>query len=88
MKVAPALATMQDCRTIIDQNGAEELTPPGQAIPVRGTETLTVMTPTGPTTRAGLMAERRALCDCGLETARVKWQMRQLDVVRPHLSGI
>ena len=40
-----AMATMQDSRVILDQNGAEELTPPGQAILVRGTETLTVMTP-------------------------------------------
>ena len=30
---------------ILDQNGAEELTPPGQAIFVRGMETITVMTP-------------------------------------------
>ena len=29
----------------VGQNGAEELTPPGQAILVRGTETLTVMSP-------------------------------------------
>ena len=38
---------MQDsCVTLrVDQNGAEELTPPGQAILVRGVETLKVMTP-------------------------------------------
>ena len=30
---------------ILDQNGAEELTPPGQAIFVRGMETVKVMTP-------------------------------------------
>ena len=40
-----AMATMQDSRVILDSNGAEELTPPGQAILVRGMETLTVMTP-------------------------------------------
>jgi hypothetical protein len=48
--VAPlglAMSTMQDSRVTlrIGQNGAEELTPPGQAILVRGTETLTVMAP-------------------------------------------
>jgi TfoX/Sxy family transcriptional regulator of competence genes len=44
------MATMQDSRVTlrVDQNGAEELTPPGQAILVRGTETFTVMTPYGP----------------------------------------
>jgi DNA segregation ATPase FtsK/SpoIIIE-like protein len=36
---------MQDSRVILDQNGAEGLTPPGQAIFVRGMETITVMTP-------------------------------------------
>ncbi len=40
-----AMATMQGSRVILDQNGAEELTPPRQAILARGTETLTVMTP-------------------------------------------
>jgi hypothetical protein len=45
LKVAPALATMQDCRTIMDQNGAEELTPAGQAILVRGVETWLAMAP-------------------------------------------
>jgi DNA segregation ATPase FtsK/SpoIIIE-like protein len=40
-----ALATMQDSRVILDQNGAEELTLPGQAILVRGMETVKVMTP-------------------------------------------
>jgi hypothetical protein len=36
---------MQDSRVILDQNGAEELAPPGQAILVRGVETLKVMSP-------------------------------------------
>jgi hypothetical protein len=45
LKVASALATMQDCRTIMDQNGADELTPPGPAILARGMETLTAMSP-------------------------------------------
>ena len=36
---------MQDSRVILDQNGAEELSPPGQAILARGTETMAVMTP-------------------------------------------
>ena len=53
MEVAPALATVQDCRTIMDQNGAEELTPPGQAILARGVETLTVMTPYLPDDASG-----------------------------------
>jgi len=39
------MATMADSRVILDQNGAEELTPPGQAILVRGMETVKVMTP-------------------------------------------
>ncbi len=39
------MATMQDSRVILGQNGAEELTPPGQAILVRGVETLKVMSP-------------------------------------------
>ena len=39
-KACPRRVTLR-----IGQNGAEELTPPGQAILVRGTETLTVMTP-------------------------------------------
>jgi DNA segregation ATPase FtsK/SpoIIIE-like protein len=39
------MATMADSRVILDQNGAEELTPPGQAILVRGMETLKVMSP-------------------------------------------
>ena len=46
--VAPlglAMSTMQDSRVILDQNGAEELSPPGQAILARGTETMAVMTP-------------------------------------------
>jgi hypothetical protein len=46
--VAPlglAMATMQDSHVNFDQNGAAELTPPRQAILVRGAETLTVMTP-------------------------------------------
>jgi len=33
------------CRVILDHNGAEELTPPGQAILVRGMETRTVRSP-------------------------------------------
>lgn len=45
MEVAPALATMQDCRTIMDQNSVGERILPGQAILVRGMETLTAMTP-------------------------------------------
>jgi hypothetical protein len=44
-RVGLAMATMQDSRVILDQNGAEELTPPGQAILVRGVETLKVMSP-------------------------------------------
>ena len=40
-----AMATMADSRVILDQNGAEELTPPGQAILVRGMETVKVMSP-------------------------------------------
>jgi hypothetical protein len=44
-RVGLAMATMADSRVILDQNGAEELTPPGQAILVRGVETLKVMTP-------------------------------------------
>jgi len=40
-----AMAMMQDSRVILDPNGAEELAPPGQAILVKVTETLTVMTP-------------------------------------------
>ena len=41
------MATMADSRVTlrVDQNGAEELTPPGQAILVRGMETVKVMTP-------------------------------------------
>ena len=39
------MPTMQDSRVILDRNGAEELTPPGQAIFVRGMETVKVMTP-------------------------------------------
>jgi hypothetical protein len=39
------MPTMQDSHVILDQNGAEELTPPGQAIFVRSMETLTEMTP-------------------------------------------
>jgi len=35
-RVGLAMATMADSRVILDQNGAEELTPPGQAILVRG----------------------------------------------------
>ncbi len=42
------MATIQDSRVIFNQNGAEELAPPGQAILVRGTETLTAMTPYRP----------------------------------------
>lgn len=45
MRLALAMATMQDSRVILDQNGAEELSPPGQAILVRGTEARRVMTP-------------------------------------------
>ena len=44
-RVGLAMATMADSRVILDQNGAEELTPPGQAILVRGVETLKVMSP-------------------------------------------
>jgi len=44
-RVGLAMATMADSRVILDQNGAEELTPPGQAILVRGMETVKVMTP-------------------------------------------
>jgi hypothetical protein len=42
-----AVPTMQDSRVTlrVDQNGAEELTPPGQAILVCGMETFTVMSP-------------------------------------------
>jgi len=43
-----AMPTMQDSRVILDQNGAEGLTPPGQAIFVRGMETVTVMSPYPP----------------------------------------
>jgi hypothetical protein len=39
-KACPCRVTLR-----IGQNGAEELAPPGPAILVRGTETLTVMTP-------------------------------------------
>jgi hypothetical protein len=39
-KACPCRVTLR-----VDQNGAEELAPPGPAILVRGTETLTVMTP-------------------------------------------
>jgi DNA segregation ATPase FtsK/SpoIIIE-like protein len=35
----------QDSRVILDQNDAEELTSPGQAILVRGVETVKVMSP-------------------------------------------
>ena len=34
--LAAPMATMQDSRVILDRNGAEDLTPPGQAILVRG----------------------------------------------------
>ena len=44
-RVGLAMATMADSRVILDQNGAEELTPPGQAILVRGVQTLKVMSP-------------------------------------------
>jgi hypothetical protein len=44
-RVGLAMATMADSRVILDQNGAEELTPPGQAILVRGVETVRVMSP-------------------------------------------
>ena len=44
-RLALSMATMQDSRVILDQNGAEELEPPGQAILVRGVETVRVMTP-------------------------------------------
>jgi hypothetical protein len=44
-RVGLAMATTQDSRVILDQNGAEELTPPGQAILVRGVETVKVMSP-------------------------------------------
>jgi DNA segregation ATPase FtsK/SpoIIIE-like protein len=44
-RVGLAKATMADSRVIFDQNGAEELTPPGQAILVRGVETVKVMLP-------------------------------------------
>jgi hypothetical protein len=44
-RVGLAMATMADSRVILDQNGAEELAPPGQAILVRGVETIRVMTP-------------------------------------------
>jgi hypothetical protein len=37
----------------VGQNGAEELIPPGQAILVRGAETLTVMTPHVPDDGSG-----------------------------------
>ena len=39
------MATMQDSRVIHGHNGAEELTPLGQAILVRGKETLTEKSP-------------------------------------------
>ena len=39
------MATMQDSRVILDQNGAETLNPPGQAIFTWGTHAETVMTP-------------------------------------------
>jgi len=42
-----AMATMQDSRVILDQNG-EVLTPPGQAILVRGMEIVKVMPPYRP----------------------------------------
>jgi DNA segregation ATPase FtsK/SpoIIIE-like protein len=46
-RVGLAMATMADSRVTlrVDQNGAEELTPPGQAILVRGVETVKVMSP-------------------------------------------
>jgi len=43
--LAWTFALADSSRVILDQNGAEELTPPGQAILVRGVETLKVMSP-------------------------------------------
>src|SRR5512143_404795 len=45
VRVALALPTQTDSRVILDQNGAELLVPPGQAIYRSGSKTLQVMTP-------------------------------------------
>ena len=84
------MATMADSRVILDQNSAEELTPPGQAILVRGVEAVRVMPPflSGEERRqrlAALQAGQVTLTQAGgrvLQAARDLLQQNQSPTTR------
>jgi len=75
-RLALAVATRQDSHVILDQNGAEELTPPGQAILVRGKEMFKVMTPHLPDGEVEIRL--RALEASQLELTALEWRVLEI----------